>query len=62
MGIQFKFIEKEKVVIFKFWHQLYKCEFHIMPQKYFFDSLPYTNYERYMLRKYAKEIKFVYPS
>ena len=41
MGIQFKFLEKEKV-IFKFWYQLYKDElFHIMPQKYFFDSLPH---------------------
>lgn len=42
MGVQFKIIEKEKEFIFKFWHQLYKDElFHIMPQKYFFDSLPH---------------------
>jgi predicted nucleotidyltransferase len=42
MDVQFKIIEKEKEVIFKFWCQLYKGElFHIMPQKYFFDSLPH---------------------
>jgi len=40
MGIQFKFIEKEKEFIFRFWYQLYKGElFHIMPQRYFIDSL-----------------------
>ena len=42
IGIQFKFIEKEKYFIFRFWYQLYKDElFHIMPQKYFFNSLPH---------------------
>jgi len=40
MGIQFKLIKKEKEVIFQFWYQLYKNElFHIMPQRYFIDSL-----------------------
>jgi predicted nucleotidyltransferase len=42
MGAQFKLIEKEKEFIFKFWYQLYKGElFHIMPQKFFFNSLPH---------------------
>jgi len=40
MGVQFKLIAKEKEVIFNFWYQLYKDElFHIMPQRYFIDSL-----------------------
>lgn len=40
MGIQFKLIKKEKEVVFKFWYQLYKGElYHIMPQRYFIDSL-----------------------
>ncbi len=40
MGIQFKLIAKEKEVIFNFWYQLYKDElFHIMPQRYFINSL-----------------------
>ena len=42
MGVQFKLIAKEKEVIFNFWYQLYKDElFHIMPQRYFIDSLSY---------------------
>ncbi len=41
MGVQFKIIEKEKGVVFKLWHQLYNGElFHVMPQRYFIDSLP----------------------
>lgn len=40
MGVQFKLIVKEKEVIFNFWYQLYKDElFHIMPQRYFINSL-----------------------
>ena len=40
MGVQFKLIAKEKEVIFNFWYQLYKDElFHIMPQRYFINSL-----------------------
>lgn len=40
IGVQFKLIAKEKEVIFNFWYQLYKDElFHIMPQRYFIDSL-----------------------
>jgi predicted nucleotidyltransferase len=42
MDVQFKIIEKEKEFIFRFLFQLYRGElFHIMPQKYFFDSLPH---------------------
>jgi predicted nucleotidyltransferase len=42
MDVQFKMITKEKEFIFNFWYQLYKGElFHIMPQKYFFNSLPH---------------------
>lgn len=42
IGAQFKLITKEKAFIFKIWYQLYKGEyFHIIPQKYFFDSLPH---------------------
>lgn len=40
MGVQFKLIAKEKEVILNFWYQLYKDElFHIMPQRYFINSL-----------------------
>jgi len=40
IGVQFKLIAKEKEVIFNFWYQLYKDElFHIMPQRYFINSL-----------------------
>jgi len=39
-GVQFKLTTKEKE--YAFWHQLYKDElFHIMPQRYFIDSLPH---------------------
>jgi len=42
MGVEFKLIAKEKEVIFNFWYQLYKNElFHIMPQRYFINSLPH---------------------
>lgn len=42
MGVQFKLIAREKEVIFNFWYQLYKDElFHIMPHRYFIDSLPH---------------------
>jgi predicted nucleotidyltransferase len=42
IDIQFKLIEKEKDFIYRFWYQLYKGElFHIMPQKYFINSLPH---------------------
>lgn len=42
MGVQFKLIAKEKGFIFNFWYQLYNDElFHIMPQRYFINSLPH---------------------
>ena len=42
IGTKFKLIEREKDLIYRFWYQLYKEEmFHIMPQKYFINSLPH---------------------
>lgn len=47
IDVQFKIIEKEKVVLYKFWHQLYLGEiFHIIPQKYFINSLPHVQITR----------------
>jgi predicted nucleotidyltransferase len=47
IGAKFKLIEKEKDFIYRFWYQLYKEEiFHIMPQKYFINSLPHVQITR----------------
>ena len=47
MDVQFKIIEKDRYFISKFWCQLYNGEiFHIMPQKYFTNSLPYIRIMR----------------
>lgn len=49
IGVQFKLIKKETFVTFEFWFQLYNGEiFHIMPQKYFFNSLPHIQIPRDM--------------
>ena len=42
IGVEFKFIEREKYYKHKFWYQLYKNEiFHIIPQKFFINHLPH---------------------
>ncbi len=42
IGAQFIQVKKEREFIFNLWHQLYNEElFHIIPQKYFFNSLPH---------------------
>lgn len=47
IGTNFKIIEREKYFIHIFWYQLYNGEmFHILPQKYFKNSLPHIQITR----------------